>query len=65
MHTISDIQNENVPRTITTTLYDLMLAMQENANDPVDEALIVPTVARWLRSGRIRLRNDFSVQPAA
>jgi hypothetical protein len=39
--------------------------MQENANDPVDEALIVPTVTQWLRSGRITMKSDFSVQPAA
>jgi hypothetical protein len=42
-----------------------MFAMQENANDPVDEALIVPTVTQWLRSGRIRILDDYSVQPAA
>jgi hypothetical protein len=65
MHTTIDIQNENAPGIITTTLYDLILAMQENANDPVDEALIVPTVTQWLRSGRITMQSDFSVQPAA
>ena len=66
MHTTTtDIQNENAPGTITTTLYDLILAMQENANNPVDEALIVPTVTQWLRTGRIIMQSDFSVQPAA
>jgi hypothetical protein len=65
MHTTTHIPNENAHGTITTTLYDLILAMQVNANDPLDEALIVPTVTQWLRSGRITMQSDLSVQPAA
>ena len=65
MHNTIHRQNENTPGTITTTLYDLIAAMQEHVNDPVDEALIVPTVTQWLRSGRIMMLRDFSVQPAA
>jgi hypothetical protein len=65
MHTPTDNHNENAPGTNTTTLYYLIFYLQQNANDSVDEALIVPTVTQWLRSGRITMQNDFSVQPAA
>jgi hypothetical protein len=41
----------------TTTLYDLIAAMQDAAR-PGEEALIVPTIIRWLRAGRITFRDD-------
>lgn len=41
----------------TTTLYDLIAAMQDAAR-PGEEALIVPIIMRWLRAGRITFRGD-------
>ena len=41
----------------TTTLYDLIAAMQDAAR-PGKEALIVPTIVQWLRAGRITFRGD-------
>jgi hypothetical protein len=41
----------------TTTLYDLIAAMQDAAR-PGEEALIVPTIVQWLRAGRITFRSD-------
>ena len=47
-----------VPSTTkTTTLFDLIAAMQDIAQ-PGDEALIAPTVAHWIRSGRITFQRD-------
>ena len=43
--------------TTTTTLFDLIAALQDSAQ-PGDEALIVPTVAQWIRSGRITFQRD-------
>ena len=53
------------PQTITTTLFDLIEALQQSATTPQEEALIVPTVAHWLRSGRIRYADDLTQRPAA
>jgi hypothetical protein len=53
------------PQTITTTLFDLIEALQQSATTPQEEALIVPTVAHWLRSGRIRYAADLTQRPAA
>jgi hypothetical protein len=41
------------PATITTTLYDLIAALQEVVH-PGEEALVVATVVALLRAGRIR-----------
>jgi hypothetical protein len=43
---------EDQPR-ITTTLYDVIAALQ-SVVAPEDDALIVTIVAAWLRSGRLR-----------
>ena len=43
--------------TKTTTLFDLLAALQDSAQ-PEDEALIAPTVAQWIRSGRITFQRD-------
>jgi hypothetical protein len=40
------------PATITTTLYDLIAALQEVV-DPGEEALVVATVVSMLRAGRL------------
>ena len=39
---------------ITTTLYDVIAALQ-SVVAPEDDALVVTIVADWLRSGRLRL----------
>lgn len=44
---------EELPR-ITTTLYDVIAALQ-SVVAAEDDALIVTTVAEWLRSGRLRV----------
>ena len=49
----------------TTTLFDLMRAMQQQATTPLDKALIVPTVVDLLRSGRIRLARESTQQAVA
>ena len=51
--------------TIITTLFDLMHAMQEKATTPEQDAQIVPTVAHWIRSGRITFADDLTRRPAA
>ncbi len=67
MSTVATEQSIENPTstTITTTLYDLIAAMQDNVSDPIDEALIVPTVANWLRSGKITFPSDHTSQSAA
>ena len=53
------------PATITTTLFDLINQMQQQAATPLDEFLIVPTVVDLLRSGRIQFEPDATRQAAA
>ena len=53
------------PATITTTLFDLINQMQQQAATPLDECLIVPTVVDLLRSGRIQFEPDATRQAAA
>ena len=43
---------EAAPATITTTLYDLLAALQEVV-DPGEEALVVAVVVSMLRAGRL------------
>ena len=63
--TLIDKIPETSPNRINTTLYDLIYAMQETASCPADDALVVPTVMRWLDSGRIILSKDNTLSPAA
>jgi len=57
---------ENGPtHTITTTLFDLIDAMQRNATTPEEDAMIVPTVVHWLRSGRLIFADAVSTRSAA
>ena len=53
------------PPTITTTLFDLMSAMQQRALTPLHEALIVPTVASWLHSDRLRWEGRLASRSVA
>ena len=65
MHTIVDpVETESIataatptPATITTTLYDLIAAVQEAA-DPTDDALVVATVRHVMQSGRATWHGD-------
>ena len=41
-----------IPATITTTLYDLIAALQDVVQ-PGEDALVVPTMVHLLRTGRI------------
>jgi hypothetical protein len=45
-------------KAITTTLFELISAMQQHATTPLEEALIVPTVVNLLQSGRIRFERE-------
>ncbi len=62
---IFDIKSEKKTNSVTTTLFDLISAMQDDITQPTDETLIVPTVTQWLRSGKITFQSDSRVQPAA
>ena len=64
MNTATSTDNGQM-QTITTTLFDLMDAMQENATTPQQDALIVPTVVHWFRSGRLRFTDELTRRPAA
>ena len=55
---------DTAPATITTTLYDLIAALQEVV-EPGEDRLVVATVVSMLRAGRIRrvargLGQDFN-----
>ena len=47
------IQEEATPSCLTTTLYDLIAAIQDGLS-PDDDALVVATVVHLLRSGWLR-----------
>ena len=47
-------QEEAMPSRLCTTLYDLMVAIQDVAG-PEDDALVVATVVHLLRSGRLTM----------
>ncbi|ETW93632.1 MAG: hypothetical protein ETSY1_38360 [Candidatus Entotheonella factor] len=51
-------------RMMTTTLFDLLSTMQQNAATPRHEDMIVPTVMELLRSGRIRYEGNCHLQIA-
>ena len=51
-HVGRGIQEEATPSCLTTTLYDLIAAMQDGLS-PDDDTLVVATVVHLLRSGRI------------
>ena len=46
------MQGEATPSCLTTTLYDLIAAIQDGLS-PDDDALVVATVVHLLRSGRL------------
>ena len=62
MHTVVDPSEaeSETPATITTTLYDLLAAVQSVVG-PDDDALAVAAVLHMLRSGRVTWRGDIVV----
>jgi hypothetical protein len=49
---IAGRQQGRTPTRLTTTLYDLITALQE-VTDTTNDALVVTTVARLMRAGRL------------
>ena len=45
------------PTRVTTTLYDVMAALQ-SVVEPEEDEVVVAIVAAWLRSGRLRVPED-------
>jgi hypothetical protein len=48
------------PTRITTTLYDVLAALQTIVA-PEEDDVIVALVAAWLRTGRLRLPEDVTI----
>jgi hypothetical protein len=51
------IDKEQEPAIITTTLYDLIEAINSEVSPEEAEALVIATVMALLRSGRVRFLN--------
>jgi len=54
------ISTDEAPTRVTTTLYDVMAALQ-SVVEPEEDAVVVTIVAAWLRSGRLRLLEDATI----
>jgi hypothetical protein len=48
------------PTRVTTTLYDVMAALQ-SVVEPEEDDVVVAIVAAWLRSGRLRVPEDATI----
>jgi hypothetical protein len=48
------------PTRVTTTLYDVMAALQ-TVVEPEEDDVVVAIVADWLRSGRLRVPEDATI----
>jgi hypothetical protein len=51
---------EAAPTRVTTTLYDVLAALQ-TVVEPEEDDVVVAIVAEWLRSGRLRLLEDATI----
>lgn len=51
------LTRKNRPSTVTTTLYDLIAAVQDSVH-PDEEELVVPTVVHMLLVGRATCSDD-------
>ena len=51
------LSTDEAPTRVTTTLYDVMAALQ-TVVEPEDDALVVAIVTAWCRSGRLRVLED-------
>jgi hypothetical protein len=54
------ISTDEAPTRVTTTLYDVMAALQ-TVVEPEDDALVVAIVTAWCRSGRLRVLEDATI----
>jgi hypothetical protein len=54
------INTEETPTWVTTTLYDVIAALQAVV-EPEEDDVVVAIVAEWLRSGRLRLPEDATI----
>ena len=54
------ISTDEAPPRVTTTLYDVMAALQ-SVVEPEEDAVVVAIVAAWLRSGRLRFPKDATI----
>ena len=54
------ISTDETPTRVTTTLYNVMAALQ-SVVEPEEDAVVVAIVAAWLRSGRLRLPEDATI----
>jgi len=54
------ISTDEAPTRVTTTLYDVMVALQ-TVVEPEDDALVVAIVTAWCRSGRLRVLKDATI----
>ena len=61
-HVGTRMQGEATPSCLTTTLYDLIAAMQDGLS-PDDDALVVATMVHLLRSGRLTWRGKTRARP--
>lgn len=51
------ISTAETPTRVTTTLYDVVAALQ-SVVEPEEDDVVVAIVAAWLRSGRLRFPGD-------
>jgi hypothetical protein len=51
---------DEAPTRVTTTLYDVIAALQ-SVVEPEEDAVVVAIVAAWLRSGRLRFPEDATI----
>jgi len=54
------ISTDKAPTRVTTTLYDVIAALQ-TVVEPEDDALVVAIVTEWCRSGRLRALEDATI----
>ena len=54
------ISTDEAPTRVTTTLYDVIAALQ-SVVAPEDDDVVVAIVAAWLRSGRLRVPEDATI----
>ena len=54
------ISTDKAPIRVTTTLYDVMAALQ-SVVEHEEDAVVVAIVAAWLRSGRLRWPEDATI----
>jgi hypothetical protein len=54
------LSTDEAPTQVTTTLYDVLAALQ-TVVEPEDDALVVAIVTAWCRSGRLRVLKDATI----